>query len=198
MTTSFAELAKTDARALAARVEQAVTTGLGTSVKVAIASTGPDALRDALAAAGRATDSVAGWPCRFASLSHVGDVAIAVALPVNENAAGLGVDLELDRPVRRGLARLICDAREQAWLDDVSPDLRDAELLRLWTAKEALYKADPAQGDAIVADYALVTPSASVGPGTKLGDPAPATVISIRIADGALSVAIREDQDVAR
>jgi 4'-phosphopantetheinyl transferase EntD len=134
---------------------------------------------------------VTSWPCPYASLTHSGELAIAVALPVGAAALGVGVDLELDRPVKRGLARLICSAVEGAWIDGLPDDLQGGEVLRLWTAKEAMYKADPAQGDAIVADYAVTEPNAAVTGGHRFGFPERATVVSVRIADATVSVAIR-------
>jgi 4'-phosphopantetheinyl transferase EntD len=210
---SLAALAKDDPGALAARLK-GLLAGLGVPVEVGVAANGHDALASALAAAGRAvsepardplgtsrergkraSDLVAGWPCPYASLSHSGEVAVAVALPVGAFARGLGVDLELDRTVKRGLARLICDAREQAWIADLPEDLQATELLRLWTAKEALYKADPAQGDAIVAEYALAQPSAATTEGVRAGHADRARVVSIRIEDATISVACRAMED---
>jgi 4'-phosphopantetheinyl transferase len=70
--------------------------------------------------------------------SDTGDfVAIAVA------AVEVGVDIELVRSLRRRdrLARRICTDRELAALSKLSEEQRDAQLLRLWTCKEAALKA---------------------------------------------------------
>ena len=75
-----------------------------------------------------------------------------LAADASPTVAGLGIDLELDRPMKPAMARIICGAGELAWLETQPTERRGAELLRLWTAKEALYKADPAQGDSIVAE----------------------------------------------
>ncbi len=209
----FAALARRQPAALAARLEAAVAAGLGTPVRVAVAaapddtaaSAGPEpcrsdaehqlgrvALARALVAAGRAAGGPIAWPCDHASVSHSGGVAVAVAVPTTAGARGLGVDVEVDRRLRPGLARLFCEPRELAWLDGLAAADRDPALLRLWTAKEALYKADPAQGDAIVADYVVELPALTRG-----GRPgAMARLFSIRLGDATVSVALRsQDQE---
>jgi 4'-phosphopantetheinyl transferase EntD len=219
---SFGDLARRDPDALAARLEAEVRTALGSEVWVAIRtadrvdrSAGPEAasrrraalgreddesrigraaLAAALRAAGRDPEASPPWPCRFASLSHSRGVAVAVVLDAAApGRAGLGVDLELDRVLRPGLAAVFCDARELAWLDAGPADLRDAETLRLWTAKEALYKADAAQGDAIVAEYRVAVPALDRG-----GRGAATTrLCALRLPGAALSVALEEEPHVA-
>lgn len=176
---------------LAHELEREVARRLGAPVHVGVAATGPEALAIALTAAGRAPDSAASWPCSFASLTHSGDIAIAVALPPHVHAAGIGVDVELDRPVKSGMARLICAAGERAWLESLPAERQPAELLRLWTAKEALYKADPAQGDAIVAEYTLAHPEDTITLGGRTDTTHHATVTSLRAEGAVVSVALR-------
>jgi len=183
-------------------IEAAVTAGLGAPVRVAVVTGAGDAADDhvlgrralaqALAAAGRDPDEITAWPCRFASVSHSRGVAIAVALPRGERARGLGVDLELDRPMRPGLAGVFCDARERAWLDGVPAAERDAVVLQLWTAKEALYKADAAQGDAIVAEYGVDVPALSRG---GRGAARSTRLTSLRIGGASLSVALQPEEE---
>lgn len=177
----------------AAELERSLERRLGVPVRVAIAATGPAAIAAALLAAGRPPEPVTSWPCPFVSLSHSGEVALAVALPPEVRALGLGVDLEHDRPVKPGMARLICDPHERAWLATISPERHAAELLRLWTAKEALYKADPAQGEAIVADYALASPGDLVTTGGRVGAARHATLTSLRRSGAVISVALSLD-----
>lgn len=176
---------------LARELEREVARRLGAPVHVGVAATGPEALAIALAAAGRAPDSAPSWPCPFASLTHSGDVAIAVALPPHVHATGIGIDLELDRPVKPGMARLICAAGERAWIESLPAERQPAEVLRLWTAKEALYKADPAQGDAIVAEYTLARPGDAITTGGRAGATHHATVTSLRPEGAVVSVALR-------
>ncbi len=185
-----------------ADVERAIAAALGAPVCVAIAyldtvagaadehALGRVALARALAAAGRGDEPVTRWPCPFASVSHSRGLAVAVALPRAHAVRGLGVDVELDRPVRPGLAGVFCDARERAWLEAQPACGRDAAVLQLWTAKEALYKADAAQGDAIVAEYAVEVPSLSRG---GRGHGRSARLVSLRIGDASLSVALEPE-----
>lgn len=175
---------------IAAELEEAIERRLHAPVRVAIAATGREALAEALRAAGRPDAPITRWPCPFASLTHSGDVAIAVAVPPDVPAIGIGVDLEHDRPIKAGMARLICDTHERAWLATVPAELQPFEVLRLWTAKEALYKADPEQGDAIVADYALESPSAAVTTGGRVGSSHHATLVSLRRPGAVISIAL--------
>jgi hypothetical protein len=189
-----------------ALLEEAIAAALGAPVRVAIEHAsdagaydpvddhvlGRRALARALTAAGRRADEVTTWPCTFASVSHSRGTAVAVALPRGEDARGLGVDLERDRPVRAGLAGVFCDARERAWLDTVPAAERDAAVLQLWTAKEALYKADTAQGDAIVAEYGVEVPSLARG---GRGAARTTRLTSLRIGDASLSVALQPQEN---
>lgn len=176
--------------AIARTLERAISRRLGVPLRIAIAATGREALASALRAASRAADAVSSWPCPFASLTHSGDVAIAIALPPDVCATGIGIDLELDRPIKPGMARLICGERERAWVSSLPAERQAAEVLRLWTAKEALYKADPGQGDAIVADYTLAQPGRAVTTGGRLDSQRHATVTSLRSAGAVISVAL--------
>jgi alkanesulfonate monooxygenase SsuD/methylene tetrahydromethanopterin reductase-like flavin-dependent oxidoreductase (luciferase family) len=184
-------------------IEAAIAAGLGAPVRVALVfSTGATedtddhalgrrALAQALAAAGRDPDEVTAWPCPFASVSHSRGAAVAVALPRTVRARGLGVDLERDRPIRADLDGVFCDARERAWLDTVPAAQRDATVLQLWTAKEALYKADAAQGDSIVAEYKVEVPTLARG---GRGAARTARLMSLRIGGASLSVALEPEE----
>ncbi len=176
--------------AIVNQLEKTIADRLGVSLHVGVASTGHEALAIALRGAQRALDAVASWPCPFASLTHSGDVAIAVALDTNVRATGIGIDLELERPIKSGMARLICGEHERAWVASLPVERQPAEVLRLWTAKEALYKADPAQGDSIVADYTLAHPGDAITTGGRLDSCHQATVTSVRSAGAVISVAL--------
>jgi 4'-phosphopantetheinyl transferase len=80
---------------------------------------------------------LAGGGPRF-NASDTGDF-VAVALSRTE----VGIDVELVRPLRRrdGLARRICTDGELEAFGRFPEEQRDAELLRLWTCKEAALKA---------------------------------------------------------
>lgn len=53
----------------------------------------------------------------------------------------LGIDIEVNRPLPQGVARLILSEQEQQSIRRSDPRLAAETLLRLFCAKEALYKA---------------------------------------------------------
>ncbi|MFJ9632495.1 phosphopantetheine-binding protein [Streptomyces sp. NPDC101175] len=109
---------------------------------------GRHALRIAAAAAGLPGDPADyRFPHPRASLTHTEHAGVAAVL-VGGAADGLGVDLEHDRPVRPATARF--------YLRDDEP--RD-ELLRLWTVKEAMFKADLANATRVLRDYRANDPA---------------------------------------
>lgn len=82
------------------------------------------------------------------SLTHTGEVAIAVGV---EGAEGVGVDLETRTPSDRAALRFL------------SPRERGGDARRLWTVKEACFKADPENAGATVSQFEIADPSAPVG-----------------------------------
>lgn len=81
------------------------------------------------------------WPDSVVgSLSHAGDVALAMAAP-REHAGGVGVDIEVMRPAPELWDQVPLPA-ERRWLHAVAdPVRRDRALVALFSAKEAVYKA---------------------------------------------------------
>ena len=67
------------------------------------------------------------------NLSHSGDLALC-----GVGAAPLGVDIEVIRPRRAGLARYICSPEEYAWYEELGGDWES--LYTIWTLKEARVK----------------------------------------------------------
>ncbi|HSS37752.1 MAG TPA: 4'-phosphopantetheinyl transferase superfamily protein [Polyangia bacterium] len=107
------------------------------------------ALRAALAAAGRPSAApilatAQGAPQLPAgsvgSISHKTGLAVAVAAADREPPFTVGVDLELVRPLRADLSGRILTEGERAVLP-ASGSARDAHLLRVFSAKEAIFKA---------------------------------------------------------
>jgi phosphopantetheinyl transferase len=82
------------------------------------------------------------------SLTHTEDVAVAVACP---GAGGVGVDLETRPPSERAARRFLSSAE---FAQAPGPD----DWLRLWTVKEALFKADLRNQGRVVTQYALDDP----------------------------------------
>lgn len=95
------------------------------------------------------------------SLSHSNELAVAVACI--EAASGLGVDIELLRPLRQGSARFFLSELEQVWLSSIDSTLINDELLRLWTVKESLFKSDLQNQGKTLIKYSLEDPSAQRG-----------------------------------
>lgn len=106
------------------------------------------------------------------SLTHTAGLAVAIHV---EGADGVGVDLESHRLSGRSsrrwrqAARLFATAAEAQWLGRPSGDLETA-LLRLWTIKEAVFKADRDNGGRALGDYALESPRRT-GCAVVTGDP---------------------------
>ncbi|RZU54524.1 4'-phosphopantetheinyl transferase EntD [Krasilnikovia cinnamomea] len=96
------------------------------------------------------------------TLTHSAGVAVAVGA---RTSTGIGVDLEAVRPVNPGIARLFLTSAERARLGAAPPHV----LLRLWTVKEAVFKADTGNAGRILADYELCRPAAWSGHATRGG-----------------------------
>lgn len=79
------------------------------------------------------------------SISHKRELAVALAARVDKQArVTLGIDVEIPRPFRQDVSRMVLTPAERAALADLEPAARDREVLRRFAAKEALYKAlDP-------------------------------------------------------
>ena len=103
------------------------------------------------------------------SIAHTGGLgACAVALsPIPAGLAGVGVDVEPPRRASPRTARFFLDDREQALLRSAPAPTRSAEHVRLWTTKEAMFKADPASAAHVLTDYHLRTPQAHQGSGWR-------------------------------
>jgi 4'-phosphopantetheinyl transferase EntD len=115
---------------------------------------GRSALKQVLAQLGLSLDtSELAFPHPWLSLSHSGDHALAVGTP--DRVSGLGIDLELGRGPCREAALLFLGEQERlAW--QRVPEVQQALLLRrLWCIKEAAFKANPHNGNTVLADYAL-------------------------------------------
>ena len=88
------------------------------------------------------------FPHPFLSLSHTKDCAVAIGILNSGNAVkGIGIDLELDRKVSTKHMKF--------YLNDFESDLKinNDHMLRLWTVKEALFKADPNNDSNVLKDY---------------------------------------------
>ena len=104
------------------------------------------------------------------SLSHSQGISVAAA--VIRSQASIGVDLEQNRTADPRTGRFFLRDHELAWLDAAAA--RNGERMRLWTVKEALFKADPGNAGTVLRSYALADPGARTGyarrePGVQFG-----------------------------
>jgi len=97
------------------------------------------------------------FPHRTLSLSHADGRAVAVR--GDGSLGGVGIDFEPWRPeVNTGIARFFLRRSEQA-----ATEVGAHALLRLWTVKEALFKATPDNGAIVLLDFELTDPAAASG-----------------------------------
>jgi hypothetical protein len=118
------------------------------------------------------------------SLTHAGGVAVAAAV-VDGDTPGIGVDLELRDRMDPRAGRLFLSPEEHARAGD-DPRV----LLRLWTAKESLFKADPRNRGRILADYRLGDSRCWAGEARAADDATCFRYASVRLAGGVLSAAV--------
>ena len=104
------------------------------------------------------------------SLSHTGRAAVAVGARMDD-VCGTGVDLEAWRPIDAQAARFFLDPDELIrWPDWViGSDDQSTTLLRLWTVKEAVFKADTENAGRTLRDYRVARFGPS--PGRMVGAP---------------------------
>lgn len=107
------------------------------------------------------------FPHTCTSLTHAGGYAIAVTAP--EGAlSGLGVDLEAWRHTAAGITRFFLTAAECDWIAGRPTDQQERDRIRLWTVKEAVFKARPDNHGMTLNQFAVDDPSASSGKATAL------------------------------
>ncbi len=95
------------------------------------------------------------------SLSHTDSVAVCVA---RVKGSGVGIDIEGAREVRPPTKKFYLTEIEQEQMDCSSQD----DLLRMWTVKESLFKADMQNANKTVLKY--VTENASLFTGVATND----------------------------
>ncbi|MFI9724079.1 4'-phosphopantetheinyl transferase superfamily protein [Streptomyces sp. NPDC052396] len=131
------------------------------------------------------------FPHRRLSLSHIDGAAVAAGAVTGTAALhGFGVDLEAERALRVDTSRFFLDPRERSWLASLPEDDRAVHRLRLWTVKEALFKADPDNHRTVLLDYATADPAARCGRAHARPHPRiPFGYTSARLHRGHLSIA---------
>ncbi|MEU1627597.1 4'-phosphopantetheinyl transferase superfamily protein [Streptomyces sp. NPDC020096] len=131
------------------------------------------------------------FPHRRLSLTHIEGAAVAAgAVHTARELAGVGVDLETDREARVDTTRFFLDERERSWLASLPETARATEQLRLWTVKEALFKADPDNRHTVLRDYTTLDAAAQRGRAqARRSRDAVFAYASTRLCDAHLSVA---------
>jgi phosphopantetheinyl transferase (holo-ACP synthase) len=71
---------------------------------------------------------------------------------------GIGIDVETTRPVNPESARFFLTTTERESLKEAGADTSPRTLLRLWTVKEAIMKADVKNTERMLGDYTLENP----------------------------------------
>jgi len=116
------------------------------------------ALRQVLIACGDQPDTgPVTFPHDRYSLTHQGNWALAVGL-LSEPFKGIGIDYQSGKSPSEKAVRLFLTQDEEMQL----PMNRTADLLRLWTVKEALFKADSDNTQMRFVDYLLLDATAEV------------------------------------
>jgi hypothetical protein len=148
------------------------------------------ALGELLARLGR-SDGVESlrFPHPELSLSHSGDWAIAAGCEAG--GAGIGIDLEFSRPMDVRAARFYLLPHEIAHVQALPSRRRNDERLRLWTIKEAVFKACAGNAGRLLLDFGLDVPAALAGTARRVDGVAfSARYGSIDIGDGWLAIAL--------
>jgi 4'-phosphopantetheinyl transferase EntD len=148
---------------------------------------GRAALKHLLARIGESPDTARlEFPHPRLSLSHCGRYAVAIASPAAATS-GMGVDLELRREVPADAARFFLSVDERRQL----PLAPGRELLRLWTVKEAVFKADLGNAGRGLLDYHLADTAARQGLARVCGGRAAVIrYASLTLPGGFLSAAV--------
>jgi phosphopantetheinyl transferase len=155
--------------------------------------TGRAALKALLTSLGASDETMEiEFPHRRYSLTHSGSYAVAVGTSSDE-LIGIGVDLEIYRPVRHETAPVFLDEREQAWLESCPETSITNELLRMWTIKESLFKSDPENGKRWFSDYQIETPASQSGRAfLKDANDADFRYVTVEFDEGFLSAAVHK------
>lgn len=121
------------------------------------------------------------------SLTHSEAWAIAIG-SASPKLLGIGVDLEVKGVPKPETARRFLNPAELVWLRRMDEGERPRMLHRLWTVKEATFKADPENPGKTLRDYGLADPGYVAGKARR-GERV-FYYASFEVPDGFLSVAV--------
>ena len=132
------------------------------------------------------------FPNRRVSLTHAGGSAYAVGTPAC--CVGIGIDYEPLRDVNINIARWFLNDDEIRWLMHEPRQNHCEELIRLWTIKEAAFKAHPDNEGLVLTKLAIADPAAARIKVNVAGIATPIRVTCRQFDAGYLSVAtLREN-----
>ena len=156
---------------------------------------GRNALKQLLATLKCSDDTTAlCFPNRRVSLTHAGGAAYAVG--TSPGCVGIGIDYEPLRDINTRIARWFLNADEMAWLLNEPRQAHREEIIRLWTIKEAAFKAHPNNGGLVLTKLAIANPAAAKIRVTVPGLATPIRVTCRPFDAGYLSVAtLRENEN---
>lgn len=95
------------------------------------------------------------FPHPYISLTHCAGMAVAVA---TNHSLGIGVDYQANSSIKPESGRFFLTNSEKNWLSQQSEEGQSLNLLRLWTIKEALFKADLNNVSSRYFDFETETP----------------------------------------
>ncbi len=150
---------------------------------------GRNALKQVLTALDRGDDTTAvTFPDRQVSLTHGGDTAFAVG--TTTTSLGIGIDYEPLREIDTRIARWFLNEAETNWLDEQPECDRVAQLVRLWTVKEAGFKSYQDNAGMTLKGLSITDPAAAVTSVVATGHGACIQVTCRACESGYLSIAI--------
>jgi len=150
---------------------------------------GRNALKQVLTALDRGDDTTAvTFPDRQVSLTHGGDTAFAVG--TSAASLGIGIDYEPLRKIDTRIARWFLNEPETSWLNEQPECDRVAQLVRLWTIKEAAFKSCPDNAGMTFKEFSIIDAAGAVTTVIAAGHGACIRVASRGCAPGYLSIAI--------
>ncbi len=155
---------------------------------------GRSALRALLARLGENPEKSFAFPHSRFSITHSGAVAIAFGVRAGQTRAGAGIDYETSARVSSKAERFFLRSEERRWLHAVGRPAARRQRLRLWTVKEALFKADLENTSTFLRDYATSDPSAPSGWATPCAPGAAGGAwryASLEVGEGFLTAAVR-------
>jgi phosphopantetheinyl transferase len=168
--------------------EQAVLAGFTAPARRESWLRGRAALKRLQASLGGSDDtSTLKFPHAKLSLTHSDAWAIAIG-SASPKLLGIGVDLEVKGAPKPETARRFLNPAELVWLRRMDEAERPRMLHRLWTVKEATFKADPENPGKTLRDYGLADPGYVAGKARR-GDRV-FYYASFEVPDGFLSVAV--------